>query len=60
MEGTAEQLFDFIANCVSEFMRTNEINVNDTAPLGFTFSFPVNQTGLASGNANCSNSNNSN
>jgi hexokinase len=50
MRGTSDQLFDFIADCVQEFI-SKELGPNhERVALGFTFSFPVNQTGVASGN----------
>jgi len=48
MRGNAEQLFGFIADCISNFISTEKSN-NSKFVLGFTFSFPVNQTGIASG-----------
>jgi len=50
MNGEAEQLFDFIADCVGEFLQNNHTTQsNKSLSLGFTFSFPVNQTGVAQG-----------
>ncbi|GFS79584.1 hexokinase-2 [Nephila pilipes] len=47
MLGTGEQLFDHIAECLANFMERQ--NVKDLhLPLGFTFSFPCKQEGLAS------------
>jgi len=47
MVGTGRQLFDHIAECLSNFMERQ--NVKDIQlPLGFTFSFPCKQEGLAS------------
>lgn len=48
MNGTAEQLFDFIAESVKSFTEEHETE-NIEIPLGFTFSFPVEQTGINSG-----------
>lgn len=49
MTGTGIQLFDHIATCLSNFMKTEQIiEPGKTYPLGFTFSFPCNQKGLAS------------
>ena len=42
-----EVLFDFIADKVAAFMKRK--NITKKLPLGFTFSFPVNQTSLTSG-----------
>ena len=46
-QSTQEKLFDFIAKCVAEFIK--EQNITKKLPLGFTFSFPVHQTSLISG-----------
>eukprot|EP01135_Chromosphaera_perkinsii_P000054 Nk52_evm5s24 gene=Nk52_evmTU5s24 len=48
MTGRGEELFDFIANCVADFV-PETVNGKDNFPLGFTFSFPVDQTALNSG-----------
>ena len=40
-------LFDFIAKSVAEFCKDR--NISQKLPLGFTFSFPVRQTSLTSG-----------
>ncbi|CAN1180233.1 HXK1 [Linum perenne] len=42
MTGTSEELFDFIAQSLKKFVETQR-------ELGFTFSFPVNQTSISSG-----------
>ena len=42
------QLFDHIASCIAEFMRIHNL-VGKSLPLGFTFSFPCKQEGLAIG-----------
>jgi len=50
MEGPGTQLFDHIAKCLAEFVQ--EKNLQDETqklPLGFTFSFPCKQEGLAVG-----------
>eukprot|EP00735_Rhodelphis_limneticus_P000804 TRINITY_DN11333_c0_g1::TRINITY_DN11333_c0_g1_i1::g.26476::m.26476 TRINITY_DN11333_c0_g1::TRINITY_DN11333_c0_g1_i1::g.26476 ORF type:complete len:476 (+),score=54.11,sp/P83776/HXKB_CANAL/37.63/9e-100,Hexokinase_1/PF00349.16/3.2e-67,Hexokinase_2/PF03727.11/2.3e-65 TRINITY_DN11333_c0_g1_i1:160-1428(+) len=47
MTGTSDQLFDFIAGCVAEFLGPD--GTKTRYALGFTFSFPVNQTSLKSG-----------
>ena len=49
MRGTGEQLFNFIAGSIKEFMTKNRINASDDRKLGFTFSFPVKQTAVAKG-----------
>lgn len=49
MTGTGIQLFDHIARCLAEFMRAENLIVGHKEyPLGFTFSFPCEQKGLAS------------
>jgi hexokinase len=40
------QLFDHIAECIKKFMDEHNL-VNQKLPLGFTFSFPCKQEGLA-------------
>ena len=40
------QLFDHIADCICRFIRDHDLK-NETLPLGFTFSFPCKQEGLA-------------
>uniref|UniRef100_A0A3B5A6R0 Phosphotransferase n=1 Tax=Stegastes partitus TaxID=144197 RepID=A0A3B5A6R0_9TELE len=42
MLGTGEQLFDHIAECLSEFLESQDLK-GQTLPLGFTFSFPCEQ-----------------
>ena len=46
-EGSQEDLFDFIGQSMADFMKKH--NVMRKLPLGFTFSFPVEQTSLTSG-----------
>ncbi|KAK6185108.1 hypothetical protein SNE40_007416 [Patella caerulea] len=46
MLGTGIQLFDHIADCIYKFMKEQKIE-KKTLPLGFTFSFPCKQLGLA-------------
>lgn len=49
MIGTGEQLFDHIADCVHKFMEAEHLlKPNKVYPLGFTFSFPCSQKGIAS------------
>ncbi|CAF0923065.1 unnamed protein product [Brachionus calyciflorus] len=49
MTGSGIQLFDHIAKCVAGFMNAEKlIQNNKEYPLGFTFSFPCHQKGLAS------------
>ncbi|CAK5037732.1 unnamed protein product [Meloidogyne enterolobii] len=47
-QGTGEHLFDHVANCLHNFMVEERLSCNKTLPLGFTFSFPCQQKGLAS------------
>lgn len=44
----ARQLFDHIAECLANFMSENDM-FNEKLPLGFTFSFPLQQVGLTKG-----------
>jgi len=46
MLGTGTQLFDHIADCIGKFLLEHDL-VNKQLPLGFTFSFPCQQEGLA-------------
>lgn len=48
MTGTGEKLFDHIAECLANFMKKYNV-INEHLPLGFTFSFPVQQLGLTKG-----------
>lgn len=49
MTGTGIQLFDHIAKCLAGFMNAEKLILNNREyPLGFTFSFPCHQKGLAS------------
>ncbi|XP_054423843.1 hexokinase-3 [Pteronotus mesoamericanus] len=45
MLGPGQQLFDFAARCLSEFLGTIPVG-NQRLRLGFNFSFPCHQTGL--------------
>ncbi len=47
--GTADVLFDFIAECINAFLKEQKVGVREKRSLGFTFSFPVVQTGIAAG-----------
>ena len=47
--GSKENLFDFIAESLSDFIVKNDMNNSDDKLLGFTFSFPFEQLGLTSG-----------
>ena len=42
------QLFDYIADCIASFVREHHLE-KKSLPLGFTFSFPCRQEGLAAG-----------
>ena len=48
MTGTGEALFDHIASCLASFVRDKNLEM-ENLPLGFTFSFPLIQEGLAVG-----------
>lgn len=48
MKGKGTELFDHIANCIADFMAENGMT-GKQLPLGFTFSFPCKQEGLAVG-----------
>jgi len=43
---TGVELFDHIASCLAEFVDEQSLH-DETLPLGFTFSFPCQQEGLA-------------
>ncbi|MFH1874187.1 MAG: hexokinase [Pseudomonadota bacterium] len=49
MHGTGTQLFNFIAKSINNFIQKNKIKFEDKSKLGFTFSFPIKQTNIASG-----------
>ncbi|XP_057538301.1 hexokinase-1 [Amaranthus tricolor] len=53
MVGTSDQLFDYIADALAKFVATEGEGLhpepNKQRELGFTFSFPVKQTSIASG-----------
>nr|XP_019587226.1 PREDICTED: glucokinase isoform X5 [Rhinolophus sinicus] len=40
MTGTAEMLFDYVSECISDFLEKHHMK-HKKLPLGFTFSFPV-------------------
>ncbi|XP_059057217.1 hexokinase type 2 [Achroia grisella] len=48
MTGTGIALFDHIAECLANFMKEHEV-YEERLALGFTFSFPLKQTGLTKG-----------
>lgn len=47
--GTGVELFDHIATCLAQFMHKHGLNSEVPLPLGFTFSFPLQQVGLTKG-----------
>ena len=48
--GPGVKLFDFFAACIENFMKDARLGRSKGIKLGFTFSFPIKQTGVASGN----------
>ncbi|KAH8400562.1 hypothetical protein KR222_006814, partial [Zaprionus bogoriensis] len=48
MLGPGEELFDFIAKCLAQFCKKQKVE-QANLPLGFTFSFPLQQLGIDSG-----------
>lgn len=49
MNGSGTILFDYIANCLNEFVTSEGLKNTGVLPLGFTFSFPMSQSSLNSG-----------
>ncbi|MCK9363481.1 MAG: hypothetical protein M0P74_07775, partial [Syntrophales bacterium] len=49
MEGEGKALFDFIADCVKTFFQKHETSTRHLHDLAFTFSFPVVQLSIVSG-----------
>lgn len=49
IRGTGTQLFNFIAQSIRKFLDTNNIDLAQRRKLGFTFSFPMNQSNIATG-----------
>ncbi|CAB3408450.1 unnamed protein product [Caenorhabditis bovis] len=47
MHGTGEKLFDYIVKALCDFLIERELE-NENLPVGFTFSYPCDQTGLRS------------
>ena len=47
--GTGEELFEFFAKCVEDVIIKHRISTTEPIPLGFTFSFPLNQTDIDKG-----------
>lgn len=48
LSGTGTMLFDFIVSCLKDFLKERD-NLGEGPALGFTFSFPVQQTGITEG-----------
>ena len=48
MKGTGSKLFGYIAECLAKF--SSEHKVGNLCSVGFTFSFPIDQKSLTSGN----------
>lgn len=46
--GCGIELFDYLAQCVGDFMQLKEMPLDMTIPMGFTFSFPMRQHSLHS------------
>lgn len=46
MHGPGTELFDYIADCLHKFVTQHQLN-GHSLPLGFTFSFPIQQDSLA-------------
>ncbi|MBC8525781.1 MAG: hexokinase [Candidatus Cloacimonetes bacterium] len=46
---TGKHFFDFIADCIKEFLENNNFDLSKKYELGFTFSFPVEQTDISTG-----------
>jgi len=49
MNGSGTILFDYIANCLNKFVNAQGLKTNRPLPLGFTFSFPMSQSSINSG-----------
>lgn len=47
--GCGDVLFDYLAKCVDDFAKQNNLCNNRSYPMGFTFSFPMQQHSLDSG-----------
>lgn len=47
--GRQEDFFDFICECIQKFAEESKISLKAGLSLGFTFSFPIRQTGVSSG-----------
>ena len=56
MRGTTKELFDFIADHVKTFLAKNVPSASKSGasvPIGFTFSYPMKQTGIKNGELIC-------
>jgi len=49
VKGSADPLFGFLADSISRFLRKEKIGPARAIDMGFTFSFPMKQKGVASG-----------
>ncbi|KAL3997999.1 Hexokinase family protein [Acanthocheilonema viteae] len=49
MRGVGTVLFDHIGQCLADFLEEHDLKESKDLPLGFTFSFPVQQENLTSG-----------
>ena len=49
ISGEGRKLFDFISGCIKKFCSEQGIKTYEQRKIGFTFSFPVRQTGIAKG-----------
>jgi len=49
IQGKGDVLFDFLADCIKAFMQKNKMSLQHRFNIGFTFSFPVHQSGIDSG-----------
>lgn len=49
INGTSDEFFDFLADCIKKFTREQKIGPNENREAGFTFSFPIKQRAIASG-----------
>ncbi|HBR71930.1 MAG TPA: hypothetical protein DEA27_04005, partial [Candidatus Moranbacteria bacterium] len=49
LAGTKDELFDYISDVLANFITKNNLDNSGEQMLGFTFSFPIEQTSLTSG-----------
>lgn len=47
IKGSGEQLFDYLSNCLAQFMKCQSLDLTKEYSLGFTFSFPCHQTNIS-------------